>query len=237
MAALNGQRTFLQIQNEIGTWLFNQTAPSANTFPTLQSIKDVVNKWYKRFAGQARWEWAKNEGTVATVNGTTRITMPDTVMDVANLNIRNISQPLLIYPRQKFLQIYPSGWTLTGNGIPQMAVEAIPAANGAKQYDLWPTPNAIFTINYDAWQHVTPLAADGDYSIIPPEFDDILVHGPISEFYQIQADPRNEYHEAQVAKIMSRVWMQQEQMTNLLNTIRGDEIMFGQPVIFPYQQY
>jgi hypothetical protein len=238
MAALNGQRTWAQILAEQSSHLFNQGAAGSGTYPTDTMLLNITNKWYKRFCSKYNWLWTTVEGTIPTVQGTTRIVLPDTVRQVENLNIRNIAQNIPIKDRQSFLASYPSGWTNTGQGIPLFAVEAIPAANNAKQYDLWPTPNAIYTINYDGFTHVSPLVNTTDYSIIPPEYDDILVHGPVSESFIMQNDPsRAQYHEGKVQEIMQRAWYENENMIMNQNQMRGYESYASQSLVFPYHSY
>lgn len=237
MAALNGQRTFAQIKAEIDSHVFIQSSNSTTTYPTTSMINNIVNKWYKRFVSKRKWLWLTAKGTVTASASTALLTMPDTVARVANLNIRSISANIPVYTRQSFLAEYPSGWNNTGEGIPIIAVENVPASNNAIQYELWPTPNANYTINYDGWLHVTPLSADGDYSIIPPEFEDVLVHGPVSEIFVMLKDERASYHQAEVDKIGERAFMQDEDMIMSINQMRGNDTMSGQPLVYPYHQY
>lgn len=237
MAALNGQRTFAQIVAEIDSHLFNQGSSSTTSYPTNAMIKNIVNKWYKRVVSSAKYQWATGEGTISTVIGTARITMPDVNMWPENFNIRSISQNIPVYTRQAFLASYPSGWTNVGQGIPLIAVEAPPASNNAKQYDLWPIPNAVYTINYDGFIHATPLSADGDYSIIPPEYDDILVHGPVSECFVMLADQRADYHQGEAESILKRLWKDNEDLISTLNTVRGYDENSTTSLVFPYRAY
>lgn len=237
MAALNGQRTFAQIKAEIDSWLFNQGSSSSTSYPTTTMINNVVNKWYKTFVSKRKYLWETTKGTVTASDGVALLTMPDTVRKIANLNIRNISANLPIYNRQRFLAEYPSGWNNTGNGIPIIAVENVPASNNAIQYELWPTPNQNYTINYDGWLHVTPLSADGDYSIIPPEYEPILIHGPVYEMFTMQKDDRWQWHKAQVDEIEKNCFMDNEDMVMMVNQMRGSDTLAGQPLVFPYHMY
>jgi hypothetical protein len=201
-------------------------------------INNLVNKWYMRFVSKRKWLWLTAKGTVTATSGVALLTMPDTVARVANLNIRNISSNLPVYTRQKFLAQYPSGWNNTGEGIPIIAVENVPASNNAIQYELWPTPNANYTINYDGWLHVTPLSGASDYSIIPPEFEDILVHGPVSEGLVMQNElTRAAYHQGEVDKIGERAFIQDEDMIMSINQERSNDTQSGQPLVFPYHSY
>ncbi len=238
MAALNGQQTLTQIIAQIDANLFNQGVSSATSYPNSTMILQIINKWYKRVASAGKWQWDTDEGTIATVIGTQRITMPDANMWPENFNIRNISQNIPIQTRQQFLASYPSGWTQVGQGVPLLAVEAIPAANNAKQYDLWPIPNAIYTINYDGFKHAPPFTGSGtEYSIIPPEYDDVLIHGPVSECLTMLGDARAAYHQGEADKIMARLWKDNEDMISTLNQVRGFDALSTTSLVFPYHAY
>ncbi len=237
--ALNGQRSLAQIQAEQDSWLQNSQSSSATTYPTQAMMLNITNKWYKRFCSLYLWQWNTVEGTFQTVVNQVRYALPDNVSRPMNFTIRNIAKSIPIYTRQKFLAMYPSGWNNTGSGIPMIAVEAIPSADNSRQYDLWPMPNQIYTINYDGFAYVNPL--DGvtyNYSIIPPDYDDILVHGPVSEAFMVLDDPeRSQYHAQEAAKILQRAWIENENMISLINQARGQDADAGQALIFPYHPY
>lgn len=236
MSALNGQQSLAQIMAQIDSYLFAQNQDSANSYPNTTMILAAVNKWYKRFVGSELWQWATCEGTITTVQGTQRLTMPNSMHRPENFNIRTLSINIPIKTRQSFLANYPAGWNNTGQGLPIMAVEAIPAANNARQYDLWPIPNAAYTINYDGFLYVTPLVNGTDYSIIPPDYDDILIHGPLSELLKMQANPIDDadYHAAEAEKIRIRAWTENENMITTLNQMRGYDANTSNALIYPY---
>lgn len=242
---LNGQRSVAQIRAEQDTWLFNggsagpTTSNPNTTYPTDAQLLAITNKWYKRFVSKHLWQWNTCEGAFTTTPGQQRYALPDTVGMVQNLTIRNLSKSIPIYTRQKFLAMYPSGWVNTGQGIPMIAVEAPPSTANSRQYDLWPTPNIAYTVNFDGFSYVFPL--DGVtyiYPIIPPNYDDFLVHGPISEAFQMQNDnDRSQYHLQIAADIEQRAWLENENMISLINQERGQDADAGQALIFPYHPY
>lgn len=221
MAALNQQRTFLQLQNSVAQILFNNTAASSTTYPTDTAIKELINKWYKDFYYRYRFLWNTGSATMVTVAGTSLITMPDDVMEVTNMNIRSIIRMIRYITRQLMLNNYPAGWTGLGNAVPLWAVEAPPASNNAIQFDLWPAPDAIYTINLDYYKRPAVLSADGDYPVLPPEIDSILIHGPASEALMMLGDPRAEYHQKMVEKLTREAWLRNEQMASSENTFRS----------------
>ncbi len=235
--ALNGQQTLANIQAQQAAYLLNQGTLSTTTFPTEAMMLALTNKWYKRFVSAHLWQWNTVEGTFNTVIGQQRYAMPDNTTKPQNFTIRNIAKSIPVYTRQKFLAMYPSGWNNTGNGIPMIAVEAIPSADNSRQYDLWPIPNAVYTVNYDAFGYVNPLVNPGDYSIIPPDYDDILIHGPVSDAFTMQDDERSAYHQTEAEAILQRAWLENENMISMINQARGQDADGGQALIFPYHPY
>lgn len=238
MANLSGQRTFEQMYQEVEQNILEQTVLSTSTYPTLATVKNILNKHYKIFVGKYKWEWAKKSTTLATVNGTTQITMPDDVAEVYQMQIRANSVDLKYMPREEFLKQFPAGWTNVGNSIPALYIPAAPASNNALQFDLWPTPNAIFTINYDYRARFTPMSATTDVPVIPPEYDPYLVHKTIAECMQMLGDPRWEYHEAIAASVLKDAWNDNEDQLNYIYTQRdfaGENAPGNQPgQLYPY---
>lgn len=220
MANLPGQRTFTQIQEEIASVLFNQGSASTSTYPTTSMIQTSINKHYKKFYGTNRWMWDKKITTLATVAGTKNVVMADDVMEVTNMVIESLVRKLILYPREKFKSVAPGGWTNIGNAVPVYSVEAPPASNNAITFDLWPAPDAIYTLTIDYYARITPLSSGSDVSIIPPEFDDYLTQAPLAELLIMQGDQRAKYYKGEADKIIKAAWLRNENMAQGLNTWR-----------------
>lgn len=221
MALLPGQLTLQQIRDQIATVLFNTTPLSANTYPTQTNVQDSINKYYKRFYSMNQWVWDKATGqTVSTVAGQKNVVMPDACMAITNMTIENLVRKVIVYPQEKFKAVAPGGWTNIGNAVPVYCVESQPAANNALTYDLWPAPDAIYTLTIDYYRRITPMVNDNDVSIIPPEFEDCLIHGPLQELLMMLVDQRASFHAQEYQAIMKRAWIRNEQMATGLNSWR-----------------
>lgn len=220
MAALPGASTFLNLQDEIASVLFNRGTYSTTSYPTQTMIQNKINACYKNFYGANRWVWDKKVTTLATVSGTKNVVMADDVMEVTNMDIESLVRKLIRYPREKFKSVAPGGWTNIGNAVPVYFVEGQPASNGALTYDLWPAPDAIYTLTIDYYARITPLSASSDVSILPPEFDRYLFYAPVSELLMLQGDERAAYFAGEAQKIMKQAWLRNENMPDGLNTWR-----------------
>jgi hypothetical protein len=235
MAALSGQRTFLEIQGDIAAILGDGFAFGTTSYPTLTQAKQIINRHYKQFTSKRPWKWMQKSTTFNTVAGTTQYTLVDGVAEEITLRIANQSMPLNWISREQFLQQYPGGWTTTGNGLPTMYVPSAEASNNALQIDLWPTPDAVYTVTMDYRARAAPLAADGDYSVVPPEYEDALVFGPAAEMLTLLGDQRSAVYENKNKENYLAAWMEDERQLNAMNGLRNAGSGAGPSIWFPFQ--
>jgi len=214
MAALAGQQTFLQMQNSCGAIWLEQTALSTTTYPTLATCKELLNRYMKILIGKYPFVWVGAETTIATVASTTRLTMPDLVRKVATFQIRANGRNMTYLTRIEFERMFPMGWTNVGQSQPIYYVEAPPASNNAIQFDLFPTPDAIYTINYDYLTRAVAMSADGDYPVVPPEWDSWLVWRSVAEGLTMLGDPRATTYKAMADELESQMWLDNETYLN-----------------------
>jgi hypothetical protein len=239
MAALNGQRTFLQLQNAVGAVLFEQTAPSADTYPTLASIKDKINEVYRRVYVKQPWLWGYAETTINTTANNKLLTMPDGVQKIWGLQLQSINQPIRYVPRNKLLLSYPGGWNQVNDSYPIFWTDAEQASNNAMQINLFPAPDAVYTITYQYQVRLTPLSADGDYSVIQPEYEDVLIYGTLADLLRQLSDQRADYYEAKYAEIQRAMWMDAEKKFDYMDAQMqyGGNMVAGWPgLVQPYLQ-
>ena len=240
--ALPGQKTFLELQNEIAVNVFAQAAAGTNTNPTLSTIKNIINKWYKRFFDQHKWIWAQKETTFPTVANQVRYILPDDTLKIITMQIRNLVRDIREIDRDRFIKDYPGGWTTITAAVPLVYMYAPPVASGtsknALQVDMWPYPDQIYTITMDYMARFTPMSLDTDVPVIPPEYDPVLVHGPLSEIMQMLGDARWEYHRNEYESYRKRAWQDNEAQMNSMNQLRditGENQINGYPgLIQPY---
>lgn len=210
MAALSGQRTLAQLRSVIGAVLFEQTAPSASTYPTADSIDDKVNEVYRDVFAKRTWWWAYGEATINATANNKLLTMPDTVERIWGMQIQGINQPIRYVPRNRLLLGYPGGWNQVGASQPIYWTDAAPASNNALQVNLFPEPNSAYTITYQYQPRLTVLTS-ALYSIIPPEFEDVLVFGALSDLLSQLSDQRAPFYQQKFDKLMNSMWMRQEE--------------------------
>lgn len=236
MAALSGQRTFLELQNAVGVILFNQTALSATTNPTLAQVKDKINEYYRNIFQRQPWKWALDESTFSTVAGTKRVTMPDNVFKVWSMQIQGNNWYLKYVPQNKFLRGYPGAWQTMGQNQPYLYIGAPNASNNALQFDLFPTPADTYTVYYQFVKRLTPLTNDSDYSVMEPEYENAIIYGAAKDLLALLGDNRAAYYQAEYEKIMSAMWMDEERNLDYMETAMSPEVNGTQwpGVIRPY---
>lgn len=227
MANLAGQRTGAQIVSAVDAILFNKSSGSSTTYPTSTMILELINRYYKAFVDKYQFLWAMKSTTINTVAGTTGITMPDDVVQVYQMQIRANGRYLQFLPRKQFERDFPAGWTSVGNSQPIYYVEAAPASNNAIQFDLFPTPDAIYTINYDYRARFTPLAGSTEVSVIPPEYDMYLIYGPAVEGLLMQGDPRAKQFAELLEDADKRAWLANEKLTDYQNSFQEAPSVYG----------
>ena len=235
MAALSGQRTFAEIREDIEALLGDGFTFSTSSYPTLAQGKQIINRHYKRFTNRHPWVWMQGSTTFTTSAGTTTYTLADTVTEEITLRIANQSMPIRYLSREQFLQQYPGGWTTTGNGLPTIYVPSAEASNNALQIDLWPTPDATYTVTVDYRKRPTPLSGDGGYSVIPPEHEDYLVYAPAAEILTMLGDQRAAEYAARAEAVYREAWKLDERKLNGMNGLRAAESGAGPSLWMPFQ--
>lgn len=213
MAALNGQRTFLQLQNAVGAVLLEQTALSTSTYPTLASVQSKINEVYRDVVSKHPWLITLSQTTFNTVTNTQLVTLSDNIERILGMQIQGLNLPIRYLPLNKLDLAFPGGWNQITPGQPLYWTDAPQASNNAMQIYLFPAPNAAMTVTIQYHLRLTPLSADGDYSIIPPEFENILIYGALADFLAQLSDARREYYQARYAELQSKLWMRDQ--TNL----------------------
>lgn len=213
MAALNGQRTFLQLQNAVGAVMLEQTALSSSTYPTLDSVKAKINEVYRDVVVKHPWLLAVAQTTFNTVTNTQLVTLSDNIERVIGMQLQATNQPIRYIPWNKLMLAYPGGWNQITPGQPIYWTDAPQASNNALQVYLFPAPNSVMTVTVQYQLRLTPLSSDTDYSILPPEFENILIYATLADLLSQLSDTRREYYQARYTELMSKLWMRDQ--TNL----------------------
>lgn len=214
MANLAGQQTFLQMQNTCGAIWLEQTALGTQTYPTLATCKELLNRYMKILISKYEFVWVGKSTTINTVAGTKLLTMPDLVRKVGKLQIQANGRDLIYKTQYEFAQDYPMGWTGTTNSQPLFYIETDPASNNAIQFNLFPTPDAIYSISYDYLTRTAAMSADSDVPIVPPEWDSWLIWRAASEGLTMLGDPRSAVYKGMADELEGQMWLDNEKFLN-----------------------
>ncbi len=214
MADLAGQRTFLEMQTELASIWLVQSGLSTTSYPTLVTAKLLLNKYLKIFCSKYEWLWVTKSTTINTASGTTLLTMPDLVRKVGKFQIRANGRDLVYMTMMEFERMFPLGWTNVTNTQPIYYIEAQPAANGAIQFNLFPTPDATYTISYDYLARFTPMSADADVPVIPPEWDNFILWRAAMEGLIMLGDVRASSFKGMADELEAQAWLDNEKLLN-----------------------
>ena len=214
--ALPGQKTFLQIQAQLGGQIQGSTngisSPfwDATTRPTLAEVKVLINDAYREVCSFRDWWFLFREDTFNTVVGqTTSYALDPTVEQVMMMNISNRQLKLTWMSYSDWKVIFPGGFYNMANMLPTFYIPAPPdpSTNGLAFY-LGPGPaDQIYTVQYGAKLRVNDLVADGDLPLIRPEWQDVFILKAKMKIFDWlgQMDRVNET-QALYAKRMDEMW-------------------------------
>lgn len=133
----------------------------------------MVNSVYRRVAAERRWYWLQATDTTLTValnayqTSLTGLTALRTV-DGVRINDEPLEyctpaelHDLRVQDRATGAPLF---WTQYGSNL-----------------EFWPTADSAYTLSIDYTKNITALAVDADTTLIPDEFQDVLVWGSIKE--------------------------------------------------------
>lgn len=213
MAALYGQRTFAQIVAKIGLKILgpNNTL-STTSNPTLADVKDTVNTYYKYLFSRGLYIWGRKDTTFNTVGAQQNYTMPDDVMTIDIMSVPSLNSPIVRVPSDILRSNFPGAFVNFGSTLPRYYTDAQPASNNAQVISLWPIPDTVYNIYMKYQARFIPLSADGDYSVVPPEFEDYLYEGPLGELFTQLGDPKADWHMLKAREIDDKCWLANQKL-------------------------
>lgn len=213
MSALYGQKTFAQIVATIGLKLLTQNQTlSTTTSPTLADVQDTVNRYYKRLFSRGLFIWGRKDTTFNTVASQQNYTMPDDVMVIDIMSIPSLNSPIVRVPSDILRSNFPGAFVNFGETLPRYYTDAPPASNNAQIISLWPIPDIAYSIYMKYQARFIPLSADGDYSVIPPEYEDYLIYGPLGELFGFLGDPRANENKLMALEIDNKCWLANQKL-------------------------
>ena len=158
-------RTLAQLQTAVQDYGYGSDTASVQT--------DFLNASYRRLAGRRRWKWLEAQNsTLTTTVGNSIYTIPLT--DMRTLDAVRLTESdgvtthyITPFQEQDLRSLYHRD--LGQNGLPR----------GWTQYAgklwLWPTPDQIYTVTFDYIKNITPMVSSTDTTLVPENYDDILV--------------------------------------------------------------
>lgn len=181
--AMAGQKTFLQIQAELGEKIVGTATGSspyfdAYTRPTLTRVQQIINDAYRELCSQQDWWFLFRQSTFSTVVGQTTAYAVDVNAEmVTNMAIEARQQKLNWMEFGDWRTIYPGGYQNMGNMLPTFYIPSPPdPVTSGLQYFLGPGPcDQIYTVKYGMKLRVSDMTASGDYPLVPAQWQDVLI--------------------------------------------------------------
>jgi hypothetical protein len=224
MAALTGQKTFLEIQTEIADECGGVTIANL-VRPSLTQLKRIINDAERVICGSFDWVWLYREFTFPTVaNQTTAYALDDTAAELMWLTIPAKQYKLAWMGMSTWEAAYPGRYASTGPSIPWAYIQAPPASNMGLQYFLFPQADQVYTCNYGAKLRVGSMSADGDYPVIPVDWQDMLLNKAKADYLQYLrlpgVDPRIQGYMAKYQEVWKLAWMKDQSNGEQVNRLR-----------------
>jgi hypothetical protein len=217
---LANQKTFAQIQQEISQEVLGLTIATSDTRPTLTLLKQYINDAYSEVCTSWDWSWLyRNDKTFNTVIGqTTAYAVDSAAGEVLSMRIPAKYQTLTFMPYADWVKGQPGGYTNLQNAIPRFYIPAPPASDGTLQFYLGPEPaSEVMTVAYDYRLRVTALSADGDYPVVPSDWQNLIKLKALVMVYTLLGDgavERMQNRQQQYMDLWQRAWMQDQSVSD-----------------------
>lgn len=224
MPPLAGQKTWNQIQTLVGQYLFGAAQSSDWTNPDIGTLQTMINDKYRELCSRKNWWFLFDSDTFGTVPGTHLYAMADKAQQVILMSIPANELKLTYMNRADFFTQYPAENDQVGRAIPFCYIPAEAASNNALQFDLFPTPDKNYRVLYWYKKRINDMdySVNGTYPVIPPEWQDVLVHLVCAEAFAMinPTDPRCAYHMAYYERRFREMWLFDEQVPDGMNAIK-----------------
>ncbi len=241
-ALLPGQKNFADLELEVRDYLFGNSANTVgqNTWPDQARIQRLLNDKQREICSGKEYWFLYDQATFNTVANTFRYELAPAVSKVMDLTIPARFFKLQFLPRAQYDVIYPGGQGQVSPAMPLGYIMAPPAGTGgtnqnASQIDLFPTPDQVYTMSYWYRKRTDQISGTQNIPIIPPEWQDILVHGALFEGFAMisgEAEPRVAYHRDIYNRRLRELWMENESNLDWMNTLRSFDVE-NAPSMYP----
>lgn len=240
MANLLGQKSFLTIYTEVCDEISNST-PANMVNPSLSRVKAYINNAYHQILNKYEWWFLFKQFSFNTVQGTHLYALDPTAAEVMQMNIPALTHKLRFISREVFASRFPQEYSGVGQVRPLFYIPASPDTvtnvNGL-QYDLWPTPDQAYAVDYWAKILVADLSADSDVPYIPTQWQDVITYRAIADAYQkIQQFDMSARFLQRYEELINDMWRVNEAKMDWISSLRDiyEETPMGHiGIVYPY---
>lgn len=193
--AIPGQKTFLQMQEEISEEILDVSIATTETRPTLTRLKQIINDRYRMIITAWSWWWMYRESSFnLVVNQQTPYYIGNQYDEVQWMAIPSLQRRINWMSMTDWETMYPGRYTQYGNATPFNYIPGPPDTDNGLGYFVFPAANAILNVTFGAKLRVSDMSADGDYPVIPADWQDLILNGAkmdvLKFFGTNSADPR-----------------------------------------------
>lgn len=211
MAALDGQKTFLEIQTELADEIGGVTVANL-VRPTLTVLKRIINDAERDLCSMWDWSWLYREYSFPTVaNQETAYAMDDDCAEVLWMAVPAQQARITWLSMSDWEALYPGRYNSVGPARPWNYIEAPNGSNNGLQYFLFPDADQVYTVTYGAKLRVGNLSADADYPVIPVDWQGMLLAKAKVKYLQYlgvsSTDPRMKNYAQLAQDIYQQAWM------------------------------
>ena len=227
--ALIGQKTFLDIQNEIASEVFGTPAGAASLVrPTQTELQRIINDAERDLCSRWQWSWLYREDTMTLVVGqTTPYYVGKSYSDVLWMTIPAKMIKLGWKSMAEWVALYPGRYSQASPALPWGYIEAPPDTDLGLGYYIFPSASEAFVVQYGARLRAGLMTASTDYPVVPEQWQSLLLFEAKRQaliFTGVGAsDPRLATYEAEVAKLFQLAWLTDQRMSETVNKFRSAE--------------
>lgn len=190
--AIPGQKTFLQIQQEVSEECVGTLYPavaSATDRPSITRLKQFINDAQREVCGMHNWAFLFRESSFPTVvSQQTAYTVDAGAQDIWFMTIQSLQLKLIWMSYDEWVYTSPGKYTGFSNSQPVNYIPAPPDTDNDLQYYLFPAASAVWTVNYGYQLAVSNMTADADIPVVPARWQHLIVALAKAKCYELFGD-------------------------------------------------
>lgn len=173
-----GQKTFLQIQQEISEEILDISIATSETRPTLTRLKQIINDRHRMICTAWSWWWMYREDSLNTVvNQQTPYYIGSEYQEVQWMAIPAKQRRVVWMSMADFETLYPGRYSQYGPTVPFNYIPAPPDTDQGFGYFLYPAADQIYNVTFGAKLRVPDMTSDSDTPILIADWQDLLLNG------------------------------------------------------------